>query len=145
MTGSFRTPRRYDLPEGFVDAVGAAEDTIRWNPSSVPEADAASEEPLPAVTNAELVRELVERAGMSKTEASKALNVVVEIMVEHLAVGQAVTLRNFGTFRTSRSFADSKRRAAAIARKTAGDAGSDDAVQFVPGGHLRHAIEDQEF
>lgn len=147
MTGSFRTPRRYDLPAGFVDAVGAAEDAINWRPATPASAPApvlTSDKAPPVVTNAELVRELVERVGMSKSDASKALDVVVEAMVERLVVGHSVKLKNFGTFRTSRSVYGSKKRAAAMARKKATASGAEDAVQFIPGVHLRHVIGDQE-
>lgn len=142
MTGSFRTPRRYELPEGFLDAVGAAEDTLRWQPSAP---DAAARKQTAVATNAELVRELVERVGMSKTDASKALDVMVEVMVQRLSVGGSVRLKNFGTFKRSRGFAGSKQRALTVARKRAAGAKAADAVQFIPGAHLRHVIDEDGF
>jgi DNA-binding protein HU-beta len=46
----------------------------------------------------ELIESLAKKAGMSKTDAGKALNSVLDIIMGNLKKGDKVTLPGFGTF-----------------------------------------------
>lgn len=51
------------------------------------------------ITNkTELIAAIAEQAGISKKEATVALDVVVNSIMETVAAGESLTLTNFGTF-----------------------------------------------
>lgn len=50
------------------------------------------------MNKAELIERIAEEAGISKAQASKALNATLKAISSSLAVGEQVTLVGFGTF-----------------------------------------------
>jgi len=46
----------------------------------------------------DLVRAIQEKAGLSQTEATKAVDVVIDMLKETLAQGEVLKLSGFGTF-----------------------------------------------
>jgi DNA-binding protein HU-beta len=50
------------------------------------------------VTKADLVNAMAEKAGLSKTDAEKALKAFVDAVTEALKAGEKVALVGFGTF-----------------------------------------------
>lgn len=51
------------------------------------------------MTRQKLIRALSERTGLSRADATAALEALLEIMRDSLQQGEAITLRGFGTFR----------------------------------------------
>ena len=52
------------------------------------------------MTKSDIVRSLAEQVGLTRREASQALGVVLDGVVEAISEGEKVELRGFGSFRT---------------------------------------------
>lgn len=139
----YRAARRYEMPAGYVDAVGAGEAGINWRPKVMPEIA----EGKPA-TKSELVSEAANRSGLTKGEVGKAYDAIVAVMVEHLATGGKLRVDKFGTFTVLKTTLPVERSTVRlekrIAQRKAASARKPDPVQFTPVAALRDAIREHE-
>ncbi|WP_287961645.1 HU family DNA-binding protein [Alcanivorax sp.] len=53
------------------------------------------------MNKSELVQKIAERAGLSKAQATAALNAMIDAITETLEKGESVSLVGFGTFKVS--------------------------------------------
>ncbi|MBO9501078.1 HU family DNA-binding protein [Brevundimonas sp. A19_0] len=125
-TSAYKAAPRYEMPSGFVDAVGAAGDTF-----GAPENDLSRVGK--AATKSELVNAMAAKSGLTKAVLSKAYDVLVEVMVEELTHGRTVRVAKFGSFKKRRNYSRTPKRAQDTA-----------SVDFVAGSHLVTALEESD-
>jgi DNA-binding protein HU-beta len=53
------------------------------------------------MTKGEFIEAVAERAGLSRSEAAKAVDAVIETVTATLAAGESVSFTGFGVFKTS--------------------------------------------
>jgi DNA-binding protein HU-beta len=94
------------------------------------------------MTKAELIERISKDASLSKADAGKALNAIIDNIVKTLKKGQKVTLVGFGTFSVSKRKARTGRNpqtgatikipARKVPKFTAGRALTDEVIMFQP-------------